>query len=69
MGLVSGLSLASHLAWPVFGVTQGPSWWHAHLSAKTDSSMKHSGKLAGHIMGWHVLSPSGPFRILPVSFQ
>ena len=25
MGLVSGLSLASHLAWPIFGLTQGPS--------------------------------------------
>ena len=26
MGLVSGLSLASHLAWSIFGLTQGPSW-------------------------------------------
>ena len=24
MGLVSGFSLASHLAWPVLGLTQGP---------------------------------------------
>ena len=23
---------------PICGLTQGPSWWHAHLSAKTDSS-------------------------------
>ena len=32
MGLVSGLSLANHLAWLIFGPTQGPSWWHTHLS-------------------------------------
>ena len=34
MGLVSGLALASHLAWPIFGLTQGPSWWRVRLSAK-----------------------------------
>lgn len=32
MGLVSELSLASHLAWPVFDLTQGPSWWFESLS-------------------------------------
>ena len=36
-GLVFGLSLASYLAWPIFGLTQGPSWWHMYLSAKMDS--------------------------------
>ena len=53
MGLVSGLSLANHLAWPVFGLI-----WsflvHEHLSSKMDSSVKDSGRLAGHIMGWRL---------------
>ena len=53
---------------PIFGLTQGPSWWCAHLSAKMDSSVSVSGRLAGHIMGWHLLPPFGPSRILPVSF-
>ena len=26
-GLTSGLSLASHCVWPIFGLTQGPYWW------------------------------------------
>ena len=26
-GLSSGLSLVSHLAWPILVLTQGPSWW------------------------------------------
>ena len=54
-GLVSGLSLASHLAWSIFVLTQGPSWWRVLLSAKVDPSAKDSGRLAGHIMGWHLL--------------
>lgn len=29
MELVSGQSLANHLAWTIFG-TQGPSWWGKH---------------------------------------
>ena len=45
VGLVSGLSLADHLAWPALGLAQGPSWWHVHLSAKMDSSTKDSGRL------------------------
>ena len=45
MDLVSRLSLASHLAWCIFGLTQGPSQWHAHLSGKMDSSAKDSGRL------------------------
>ena len=31
-GLASGLFLANHLALPVVGLTQGPSWWCASLS-------------------------------------
>ena len=43
---------------PTFGLTQGPSWWvHAHLSAKMDSSVNVSGRLAGRIMGWRLLPP------------
>ena len=40
VGLVSGLSLADHLAWPALGLAQGPSWWHMHLSAKMDSCIE-----------------------------
>ena len=68
MGWVSGLSLANHLAWPILSLTQGPFWWHVHLSAKMDSSSKDSGRLAGRMMGWCLLPPSGPSWILPVSF-
>ena len=64
MGLVSGLSLASHLAVPTFGLIQGPSWRHTNLSAKMDSSAKVSGRLAGHIVGWRLLPR---FRPLPNS--
>ena len=46
MGLVSGLSLASHLTWPIFGLTQGPCWWLVHLSAKMDFGVRVSGRLA-----------------------
>ena len=31
-----------------------PSWWPMHLSVKMDSSMKDSGRLMGHIMGWRL---------------
>ena len=54
VGLVSKLSLASHLAWPMFGLTQGPSLWPGRLFAKMDSSAKDSGRLTGH-MGWCLL--------------
>lgn len=47
MGLVSGLSLASHLAHQRCLVTQGPSWWCARDSANVDSNVRASGKLAG----------------------
>ena len=45
MGLISELSLANCLAQPIFGLTQGPSWWPVHLSDKVDSSDKDSGRL------------------------
>ena len=74
MGLVSGLSLANHLAWSIFGLTQCSSWLRTHLSAKAHLSAKmdsseDSGRLVGHIMGWRLLPPFGPSLILPVSFQ
>ena len=53
-GLVSGFSLASHLACPTFGLTQGPFWQCTHLSVKTDFSMRVSGRLTGGI-GWCLL--------------
>ena len=60
MELVSGLSLANHLAWPKFGLTQGPSGWHVHLSGKMVPSIKDSGMLVIYL-----LFPNGP----PESFQ
>ena len=46
MGLASGLSLASHFAWPTLGLAQGPSWWCVHFSAMMDSSTKDPERLA-----------------------
>ena len=63
MGLVSWFSLASHLAWPIFGLTQGPSWWYTHLSAKLDSSVRVSGRLVGCMVSSFLFVPS---QILPV---
>ena len=57
MELVRRLSLARHLAWPSIGLTQGPSWWHPHISAKMGSGVKDSGNLVGYIMGWHPSLP------------
>ena len=59
MELVSGLSLANHLAWPTFGLTQCPVWQCAHFSTKMDSSEKDSGWLV-EFMDWHLLPPFGP---------
>ena len=39
-----------------------------HLSAKIESSVRLSGRLAGHILSWHLLPPFGLSQILPVSF-
>ena len=39
-------------------MTQGPSWWHVHHSAKMDSSVRVSGRLAGYIISsLHLLAP------------
>ena len=43
MGLVSALSLASHLSWPIFGLTQGLGG--ARVSARMDSSTKDSERI------------------------
>ena len=64
LGLVSGLSLADHPVLPISALTQAPSWWYVHLSAKIDPTAKDSGKL--------VLSSLllvGSSQILWVSFQ
>ena len=63
LGFVSRLSLAHHLPWPVFGLTQGPFWWCAHLSAKMDSSVRVSGRLAGRIISLLLLAPPGFFWV------
>ena len=64
MRLVSRLSLASNLAWPISGLTQGPSRWHLHLSATMDSSVRVSGRLAGHIISSLLLSAPPEFSRL-----
>ena len=40
----------------------------ACISVKADSSVRISGKLAGYIMGWHLLPHFGHSRILLVGF-
>lgn len=69
MGFVSRLSLAHHLACSYIWHDCGPSCRYTHLSAKVDSIMRASWRLAGHIMGLHFLPPCGPSQILSVSFQ
>lgn len=49
---------------PVFGSIQGPLWQHEHLSIKMISSVRASGRLEGHIMGWCFLPPFGRSQIL-----
>ena len=75
--IVSGLRVVVYFLgcfWPVFlpvsvfGLTQVPSWGLMHLSAKMDSSVRCSGRLAGPMMGWHLLPACSPSQILPVSF-
>ena len=47
---------------PIFGLTQGPSWWvSVHPSVKMDSSGKVSGRLAAQITAWQLLPPLTPF--------
>ena len=66
----NGISVPGCL-WPIILLVapmwsdSGPSWWRKHLSAKVNSSVRVSGRLAGHIMGSCLLSPFGPSRILP----
>ena len=55
-GSLSRLFLANCLAWPIFDLTQGPSWWLVHLSTKKDSSARASGRWAGLVS----LSSLGP---------
>ena len=52
MGLVSMLSLANHLAWPIGGLAQSSSLWQAHLSTKMDSSTKDPRKLVLSLFLW-----------------
>lgn len=35
------------LLMPIFGLPQGPSWWHTHLSIRTDSRARVSERFAG----------------------
>ena len=67
MGLVSRLSLANHLTWLKSSLTQGPSWWCVHLSAKMCNIEKDSGRFIGNT-DWHLHPPSSPSQILLVTF-
>ena len=50
-------------------LTQSPSWWHVHLSAKTDSE-KESGKLMFSSSFWPLLSSPSYFQWQhPVPYQ
>lgn len=54
-GVSSWLSLASHLVWSMFVLTQVlPGGWQP--SSQDDSSAKDSGRLIRHLMGWHLSS-------------
>ena len=52
----------------IFGLIQGPSWQCSRVSAKINSSVRLSGRLARHFMGWCLLPPFGPSQILLVRF-
>ena len=55
---------------PIVDPTQGPSWRHMHLSAKMDSSMRVSGRLAGHATSRHRrLLPFSPPQFFPLVFS
>ena len=64
----SGLSLANHLACVHIRSDSG-SFLAARASLSQDgSSVRASGRLAGLIMGWHLLPPPGPSQIPLVGF-
>ena len=44
-GFVSRVPLVHGIAQPIFSPAQCPSWWHSHLAAKMDSSIKDPGRL------------------------
>ena len=52
MGLVSRLSVANHLAWPIVWLRVIPGGSRIYLSAKMDSSEKDSGRLVISSLFW-----------------
>ena len=48
---VSGCLWPIILLVPIFGLTQGPAWWHVHHSANVDSSKKGSWRVIGRYYG------------------
>ena len=64
VGQSSGLSLANHLAcahvWPDSKTLPGVP---VYLSAKMNSSMNVSTRLAGHSTGWQLLPPLAPYLL------
>lgn len=69
MGSVSRLSLAHHLACSYIWHDCGPSCRYTHLSAKVDSIMRASWRLAGHIMGLHFLLLVAPPKFCQLVFS
>ena len=60
-GQSSGLSMANHLAFAhIWSWLRALLGMYVHLSAKMDSSVRVSRRLAGHIMGWCPLPPLTP---------
>ena len=58
IGLASRLSPAICLAWPMFVLTQAPSWQHSHLSAEMDSGAKDSERWSSLPSYWSFLNSS-----------
>ena len=64
LGIAFRLSLTNHLACSISGLMQSPSWWHAHLQVKLNSSMRVSRRLAGHTFS--ALFLLYPFKFSPL---
>ena len=64
MGLVAGLCLVSHLAWPIFCLTQYPSQLYVHLSAKVKMVKQYYG-LESSSSFWCILNYSSLVLVTP----
>ena len=67
MGQLPGCLRPLILPVPIFGLTQGPPWWHMHPSARMDSSAKESGKLAISSFFWSLPNSGQSLTAAPCS--